>query len=248
VKRRVRGWTALVTGGSSGIGAAVAEVLVRQGCQVVLSGRDRERLDDVAQRVGARAYAHDLADPAAPAALAADAGDVDLLVANAGFGWAGPFAAMAPDDLDRLVRVDFLAVLQLVRAVLPGMLARRRGHIVLVSSIAGCMAVPGESAYSAVKAGLRGLGASLRAELAGEPVGISVVFPGVVDTPFFTHRGAPYDRERPRPIPAATVAGAILDAVQRDRAEVFAPRWLRFPARLRGAVPSLTDAIQRRVD
>ncbi|WP_199432389.1 SDR family NAD(P)-dependent oxidoreductase [Qaidamihabitans albus] len=240
------GTRAVVTGASSGIGAATAELLARRGCHVVLAGRDGAALTEVAGRTGGRACAADLAGPDAPARLLAEAGEVDLLVCNAGVGWAGRFEDMPLADIERLVQVNLLSVLRLVRAALPAMLARGRGHIVLVSSIAGSMGVAREAAYSASKAAVQVLAGSLRHELAGRGVGVSVVVPGVVDTAFFTRRGAPYDRRRPRPVPPERVAKALVRAAERGRAEVFVPSWLRLPARLRGLAPGPVDALQRR--
>ncbi|WP_106180526.1 SDR family NAD(P)-dependent oxidoreductase [Prauserella shujinwangii] len=239
------GTTAVVTGGSSGIGAATATELARRGAGVVVVGRDGRALGDVAVPLGGRVCVADLAEPEAADRVAGEAGDVDLLVCNAGVGWAGRFAEMPPEDIDRLVRVNLLSVLHLVRAVLPGMLRRGHGHVVLVSSIAGCMGVAEEAAYSASKAGLHVLAGSLRHEVAGRGVGVTVVFPGVVDTAFFDRRGAPYPRRRPRPVPAERVARALVAGVERRRAEVFVPGWLRLPARLRGLAPGPVDALQR---
>ncbi|TKG71130.1 SDR family NAD(P)-dependent oxidoreductase [Prauserella endophytica] len=240
------GTTAVVTGGSSGIGAATASVLARRGCDVLVTGRDPAALETVARRTGARACAADLAGSGAAARVLASAGDVDLLVCNAGVGWAGRLEDMPEADAETLVRVNLLAQILLVRAVLPGMVERGRGHLVFVSSIAGSMSVAGEAVYSATKAGLDAFAASVRGEVAGRGVGVSVVVPGVVDTPFFARRGTPYTRHSPRPVPPERVAAALVAAVERNRAEVFVPRWLRLPARLRGVAPALTDALQRR--
>lgn len=240
------GRTAVVTGGSSGIGAATADLLAHRGCRVVVVGRDATALTEVATRTGGQACVADLAEAGATATVLAEAGAVDLLVCNAGVGWAGRLEDMADTDIDRLVRVNLLAPAYLVRAALPGMLRRGRGHVVLVSSIAGSMGVAEEAVYSATKAGVNALAASVRHEVAGRGVGVSVVVPGVVDTPFFERRGVPYQRRSPRPVPAEAVARALVAAVERNRAEVFVPRWLRLPARLRGLAPVLTDALQRR--
>jgi uncharacterized protein len=242
--------TALVTGASSGIGAATAELLARRGARVLLTGRDEAALRRVADRTGGSSHAIDLGDDGSVEDLlgwASDvAGEVDLLVCNAGVGWAGPLVDMPPAELDRLVTVNVLAGLRLTRAVLPGMVRRRRGHVVLVSSIAGCLGVRDEAVYAATKAALRTFADSVRYEVAGSGVGVSVVVPGVVDTAFFDRRGTPYPRRRPRPRSPEEVALALVDAVQRGRAEVFVPGWLRLPARLHGAVPGLVRTLQRR--
>ncbi|HEX4701075.1 MAG TPA: SDR family NAD(P)-dependent oxidoreductase [Pseudonocardiaceae bacterium] len=240
------GARALVTGASSGIGAATARRLARLGAAVLLVGRDEQALGELATETGGRGLAMDLRRPSAPTEIADWAGDVDLLVCNAGVGWAGPLEKLPLSGIDELVTVNLTAHLSLARLLVPGMVARKRGHIVLVSSIAGCLGVADEAVYAATKAGLRTFADSLRLANAGTGVGVSVVVPGVVDTPFFTRRGAAYDRVRPKPVPADEVAAALVDAVRRNKAEVFVPAWLRFPARLHGALPGLVYQLQRR--
>ncbi len=240
------GTRVLVTGGSSGIGAATVEAFTARGCRVVAVGRDARALDDVARCTGATPHVADLTDPQAITTVVEEVGEIDVLVAAAGLGWAGHVTDMAADELDALVHVNVLAPMRLTRAVLPGMLRQGRGHLVFVSSIAGHMAVGHEAVYSATKAAVNVLAASVRHEVAAHGIGVSVVAPGVVNTPFFARRGVPYTRRFPRPVSASTVAAGIVRAVDRGRAEVFVPRWLRLPARLRGAAPGLTDALQRR--
>jgi len=121
----------------------------------------------------------------------------------------------------------------------PGMIARGRGHIVFVSSIAGATGVRGEAVYSAVKAGLGCFAESLAHELAGRGVRVSVIVLGVIDTPFFERRGRPYDRRRPTPLPANRVANALVSAIERNQYMVFVPRWMGFPAWLHGAAPGV---------
>jgi short-subunit dehydrogenase len=236
----------LVTGGSSGIGAATVAAFAARGCRVVAVGRDASALAAVARRTNATPYVADLTEPRAIPALVSEAGDVDVLVAAAGLGRAGCLTDLADDEIVELVDTNVLASLRLAHAVLPGMVRRGRGHLVFVSSIAGHMAVAREAVYSATKAAVNVFAASVRHEVAVHGIGVSVVVPGAVDTPFFARRGAPYTRRFPRPVPASVVADGIVRAVERGKAEVFVPRWLRFPARLRGVAPGLTDALQRR--
>lgn len=234
----ISGWSALVTGGSSGIGAAVAEALARAGCSVVIVGRDAGRLAALAGRTGARALVADLATPEGLSRAASAAGEVDLLVNAAGRGWCGPLCAMREPDIDALVALNLTAALRLTRAALPGMRQRGRGHLVFVSSIA-TVGVGGEAVYAATKAGLRAFADSVRHEVAAEGIGVTTLLPGAVRTPFFEHRGVPYTRRFPRQIDPAAVAQALVRAVQHNQAEVFTPRWLSVPARLHGALPGL---------
>ena len=243
---RLAGATALVTGASSGIGRATAARLAREGARLVVTGRDPAALAAVAADTGALAVPADLTAAGAAERVAAEAGAVDLLVANAGIGWAGEFTEMAPVDAARLVQLDLLAPMLLTRLLLPGMVARGRGHLALVGSIASRVAVPRETVYSAAKAGLAAFADGLRGELAGRGVGVTVICPGVVATPFFERRGSPYARVWPRAIPPDRVAAALVRAVRTGRAEVFVPAWLRLPARLHGGWPALYRTLAAR--
>lgn len=232
---------ALVTGASSGIGAATAATLARHGYQVVLHGRDERTLAEAARRVGGVPIAVDLAASDGVARLAEQAldvaGRIDVLVNNAGLGWAGAFTEMPTEAAMSLQTVNLTVPIALTAALLPGMRERGHGRLVYVTSIAGRLGVAGEAVYAAAKAGLDCFAESLRLELRGTGVTVGVVVPGVVDTPFFERRGVPYDRRRPRPIPAARVADAVLRCVTTGVAEVYAPRWLRLPVAVRGVLP-----------
>lgn len=240
---RIRDSVVLVTGASSGLGRAAAERLAGAGARLIAHGRDEAALADLAARTGAVPLAADLALPGeadrlAQAALAVH-GRLDVVVSNAGQGWAGQFADMPPGDLDRLIAVNLAAPVRLTRAVLPAMLAAGRGYLAFVGSIAGRTGVAGEALYAATKAGLDTFAESLRFELSGHGIGVGVFVPGVVDTPFFDRRGRAYQRRSPRPRPAPEVAAALVRMIETGRAEAYAPRWLRLPVAVRGAMPGV---------
>lgn len=237
----------LVTGASSGVGAAVARRLGAAGADLLVAGRDPEALAATAGASGGRAVAGDLRDLAALTRLAAEADDarVQVAVLNAGVGWAGPLAQMPLSALDEVLGTDLVAPVRLTRLLVPGLLARGGGHLVLTGSVAARTAVPGEAVYSAAKAGLAGFADALRRELA-PAVRVTLVTPGLVDTPFFARRGRPYPRAFPRPVPPERVAAAVLRGVERGLDEVFVPGWLRLPARLAGGAPGVYEVLARR--
>lgn len=248
---RLTGASVLITGASSGIGAATARAMAAAGARLLISGRDQRRLAAVAAETGGTALAADLTSAGevaglANAALRAAPAGLDVLVNNAGIGWEGAFSDMPAAALERLIAVNLTAPLHLTRLLAPAMADRGRGHVVFVSSIAGATGVPREAAYAATKAGLNYFADSLRYELGPRRVRVSVVLPGVIDTPFFDRRGVPYQRTHPVPIPPERVARAILTAIERNRAEVFVPAWMRLPAWIRGTAPGIFRSLAGR--
>src|SRR6516225_1049745 len=250
---RLDGAVTLVTGASSGIGAATAAALATAGASLLLSGRDEARLAEVAARTGGTALGGDLAVPGGAAALAEQAraaaaarGGIDVLVNNAGLGWAGSFGEIPAAKVTELATVNLAAPIELTRLLVPGMAERGRGGVAFVSSIAGVTGVRGEAVYAATKAGLAAFAESLAYEVRDRGVTVSVIVPGVIDTPFFSRRGTPYRRARPAPIPAGRVAAAIVSALEHDRPVVYVPGWLRFPAWLHGTAPAAFRALAAR--
>ncbi|MFN0154710.1 MAG: SDR family NAD(P)-dependent oxidoreductase [Gaiella sp.] len=243
---KLAGCTCLVTGASSGLGRAVAGELAARGLRPIVNGRDLRRTKAAALETGGRSLVADLADVDGLAEVCAAVRDVDLLVLNAGVGSATPFAEIAPGRISELVAVNLTAPMALAREALPGMLARGRGRIVLVGSIAGHVGVRGEAVYSATKGGLVTFAESLQQELRGSPVGVTLVSPGVVETPFFERRERPYERGRPRPVSGEKVAKAIVRAVERDMDRVIVPGWLALPVWLHGVAPNLYRAAASR--
>ena len=239
-----------MTGATSGIGRATAIALAQAGAHVIATGRDAEALAAVRDATGGTAVAADLADPADVERLAAAAlsgpAPVEILVNNAGIGWEGSFAAMPAEAIENLVAVNLLGAARLTRALLPAMLERGRGHIVMVASVAGHVGVRDEALYAATKAAMLTLSESLRYEVHDAGVRVTTVSPGLVDTDFFNRRGSPLRRRRPRPIPPERLARAIVHAIERERDEVVAPGWLRLPIWLHGAWPGLYRALAGR--
>ena len=241
----------LITGGSSGIGAATAEAFAARGYPVAVTGRDKAALDRVARVTGGVSIPGDLREPGCPRrvvdAAAAALGGLEIVVSNAGIGWAGTFTEMTEDEVDELLDVNLRAPAHVAHAALAH-LRPGTGHLVLVGSIAGLVGVAGEAWYSVTKAGVGMLADVLRTELRAEHIGLSLVVPGVVDTPYFDRRGVPYQRRLPRPIPAQVVADAIVDAVEQRRDTVVVPEWLGWPARLKGGFPALYRRLERWLD
>lgn len=239
----IDGSVCLVTGATSGIGRATALRLAGLGAKVVSIGRDVLGLDEVGRETSGLALRADLSDPADIDLAVQEAltafGRIDVLVNNAAQGWAGPFTEQDVEGADYLIRVNLIAPIRLTRALLPGMLQRQRGAVINVSSIAGHVGVKDESVYASTKAGLIGFAQSLRYELRGSGVHVTVVSPAVVETAFFERRGRPYTRRFPRPIAPERVADSVVRAIQNGRAQVYVPRWMALPVWLSGAWPGL---------
>ena len=244
------GLRALITGGSSGIGAATAGALAACGCQVAIAGRNVAALERVAAATNAVCLPGDLREPGCARrtidAAVASLGGLDILVSNAGIGWAGPFASMTEADIDSLLDVNLRAAAQLACAAIPH-LQRGHGRLVFVGSVAGLVGVPGEAWYSATKAGLGCLADALRAELVPAGVGVTLVSPGVVDTAYFERRNSPYQRRHPKLMSAEAAADAIVDAVWRGRDDVVVPPWLWLPARVKASFPRLYRLLAARL-
>ena len=181
------GRTAVVTGASSGIGAATAARLAEEGFDVVLGARRLDRLMALADSIGGRALQLDVTDPASVEAFAAALDRVDVLVNNAG----GAFdaAAVADADLDswqRTYDVNVLGTVRVTRALLPALRASGAGDVVFVSSTAGLISYEGGASYTAAKHGVHTLAETLRLELNGEPVRVVEIAPGMVRTEEFS--------------------------------------------------------------
>jgi short-subunit dehydrogenase len=216
----IAGRTALVTGATGGLGHAIARALHARGASLVLSGRRADVLEPLATETGGRTIAADLSQRADVERLLTEAGEVDVLIANAGIPADGPVLEYTPEQIDRAIDVNLRAPLHLARALADPMVERGQGHIVLVSSVAGKAASAHSAIYSATKFGLRGFASGLRQDLHGTGVGVSCVFPGMIrDAGMYADTGVK------GPFGGATktsrqVGKAVVRAVERDVGEV----------------------------
>ena len=239
------GATAVITGASRGIGAAVARAAAHQGATLGLIARDEADLQAVLESAGGRGAiaVADVADPEALTValgrLEARIGPPDVLVANAGIGQYGAFADISAEEVERVIRVNVLGMAHAIRLVVPGMIERRRGHIVTLGSIAGRLGSPFEAVYSASKFAGVGLTEALVVELEPYGIGVSMVNPGPVATHFGEARGHPYDRDRPKPVSADDVAKAVMAAVEGDKHEQYVPSAFRGAVVTRHLLPPL---------
>jgi NADP-dependent 3-hydroxy acid dehydrogenase YdfG len=177
--------TAVITGASSGIGAATARALAGEGFEVVLGARRLERLQALADELGGRALGLDVADPDSVAAFAATLNSCDVLVNNAGGALGlGPVAEADEEQWRQMYETNVLGTMRLTRALLPALIASGNGHIVGVTSIAAFEVYRGGAGYTAAKHAQRALMKTLRLELLGQPVGVTEILPGMVETEF----------------------------------------------------------------
>src|SRR5579872_3431423 len=210
----------LLTGASGGIGQAIARAVARQGAHVILSSRRTEVLEPLAAEIGGRVLACDLSQRDQVDRLASEAGDVDILIANAALPASGVLTELTPEQIDRMLEVNLHAPIALARALAPAMVSRGRGHMVFISSLSGKTASPASSIYSATKFGLRGFALGLREDMRPKGVGVSAILPG-----FIREAGMFADSRATLPPGVGTrspdeVARAVISAIDRNRSEV----------------------------
>jgi short-subunit dehydrogenase len=246
----LNGSTALVTGATGGLGDAIARALHGQGATVLVSGRRAELLDELVRDLGdrARALPGDLSSADDVRRLADEAGTVDVLVANAGLPGTGRLEEYTSEQIDRVLDVNLRSAIHLTHALLPGMLERRRGHLVYISSMAGKVASPAASLYNATKFGLRGFSLALHEDLRDTGIGCTTVFPGfIADAGMFadSQLDAPTGSGVRRP---SDVADGVLKAIRKNPYEVDVSGAVpRIAAWLSGGAPAVVAAAQRAV-
>jgi NADP-dependent 3-hydroxy acid dehydrogenase YdfG len=248
----------LITGASAGIGRATAVRLARSGANVSICARRGDRLNDVAaeiRTVGGRVLpvVADVTDPEAMQSFVEQAtaqfGQLDVAICNAGFGIYGTIETVAPAQMQQLLDVNYLGTYHVARAVVPLFRTSKRGHLIVVSSIVGKRGIPYMGAYAATKFAQVGLAESLRAELQGTGVHVSVIYPISTETEFFevmTDRSGFATRAAGPRQTADDVAKAIAGTIRRPAPEVYPYRRARGLAVLNALVPGVTDRIVKR--
>jgi short-subunit dehydrogenase len=238
----------LITGATGGIGQAIARAFAQRGARLVLTGRRAEVLEPLASEVGGRALACDLSDRDQVLRLLEETSDpaFDVVVANAAHPGTGLLDELTQEQIDRILDVNLRAPIVIAKTLSPGMIERRRGHFVFMSSLSGKVANPASSMYSATKFGLRGFSLGLREDLRPHGVGVSVVLPG-----FIRDAGMFADANISLPPGVGTrtpedVAAAVIRSIERDRAEVeVAPAPLRLGASFASVAPQTAARVSR---
>ena len=243
---QISGSTVLITGATGGLGQAIARRLSALGASLILTGRRATVLQSVAQELDARAVAADLSVPQDVGRVAAESGELDILIANAGLPASGPLDSFSVEEIDRALDVNLRAPIVLARELAPGMVERGRGHLLFMSSLAGKAATPRTALYNATKFGLRGFALGLRQDLGPRGVGVSIVEPS-----FVGEAGMFADSKAKLPpgvrlVSPDAVADGVVKAIRRDRAEVVvAPIEMRAGAALSASLPDFAATVQR---
>jgi short-subunit dehydrogenase len=234
----LRGRRVLITGASRGIGESLARAFAGEGATVALVARTKDAIRSLADELGGSAHPADLSDPTLVATLIGqvedEAGPIDVLVNNAGVGVPTAFTDAPDDDLRQVTQVNYLSPAELCRQAIPRMLEHGGGHIVNVSSLAGCGVLPGLVSYCASKAALSHFTAGLRADLRGLPIRTTLVELGPIPTEMLAHT---HDYEPTAAafrrlyrvhftvdVPREKVADEVVEAVQKGRRHVRIPK------------------------
>lgn len=245
------GTRVLVTGASRGIGTVVAGAFAKRGCTVGLVARSEERLREVAESLpgeGHEVIAADVSDRESITAAVERFGAPDVVVANAGRADYQPFREMELDMVEQMTQLNWLGTAYTVKAALPGMLERRRGHFVIVASGAALRSFPGGAVYGATKAAQHAFGEALWHELDGTGVSLTLVYPGEVKSSI--HEGKedlPEWRRHSEEAEPEPLAEQIVEAVQADQRAVYYPKPIRAIRLFHGISPRLGDRVLRRM-
>lgn len=250
--------TALVTGASSGIGAATARALASRGARVLLVARREGELQDVAASIGgdaATVHPTDLSDASAVGELAERIGESegtpDIIVNNAGAGEWKFVEETSPEEAVQMMAVPYFAAFFVTRAFLPGMLRRDTGHILNVSSVGSRFVWPGATGYLAARWAVRGFTEALRADLTETGIGVTLFEASVVESPYWEHN--PGSRERVpdmgKLVPTLTpedAAEAIVRGIERERKSVIVPFMMKLTCWLHSLMPGVVQWLMTR--
>ena len=229
----VRGKTVLVTGASSGIGAALAEGFAQQGATVGICARREQRLNEVLERVrhhspDSRMWCVDLADLPGIEAFArtadAELGGIDVLVNNAGIPKRRKVQALTPEIVEKVMTINYFSPIRLTLALLPRLI-ERKGRIVNISSVAARLGPPGEAAYTASKAAITGWSESMLIDLADTGMKVHVVNPGVIDTELFTLPDNDDLVAEVEALPVEAIVAPVLEQLDSGTFEIYVPEW-----------------------
>lgn len=243
----IAGRHVLLTGATGGLGQAIAEALAARGARLVLSGRREEVLEPLAARLDGRAIEADLSARSDLDRLVEEAGQVDVLVANAALPGSGQLSGYEPEQIDRVLEVNLRAPIVLARRLMGPMVERGEGSLVFMSSLAGKAPTPGQSLYVATKFALRGFALALRGDLLGTGVGVTVITPGFIrDAGMFHESGAKLPPGLGTRAPA-DVARAVVRAITDSPPEIdVAPPTLRALSALSGLMPRTAERVVQR--
>ena len=254
----IKGKIVLITGASSGFGMDAARLFAEEGCSVVLAARRIDRLQEQAAQIQARggeafAVPVDVANREEIAIMVETVidlyGRIDILFNNAGFGRIAWHENMAPErDIETQIRVNLLGLIEITHAVLPGMLERRSGHIINMSSVAGWIAPPTYTVYSASKYGVRGFTDALRREVQPFGVDVSGIYPGPAKTEFGQHTGDHPMRKSAlrryfRSMTSEEVAERVVELAKKPRRAVIMPWYYKVAIWADWHMPWLVDWI-----
>src|SRR5580765_7032119 len=238
---------AVITGGSSGIGAALARDLTRAGWRCVLVARGEERLRELAEEIGAEAEVCDVGDRAAVDALAGRVTErhprIKLLVNNAGIPGRADFVSGDPDRIENVMRINYLGGVWCLRAFLPALEAAAPSDVVNVISVAGTVVMPPSGPYGASKHAQLAFSRATAAQLRSRGVRVHSVLPGFAETEGFPQKGVIPKQLEWTIIGPDRIARSILAAVRHDRRESFVPWWYRPVAILQAVLPSVVGRV-----
>jgi len=248
----------IITGASSGFGEDAARLFAKEGCKVVLAARRLDRLQTLVEKIQneggeAMAIPVDVTDRKEIKVMVESAidlyGQIDILFNNAGFGRLDWLENLDPErDIETQVDVNLLGVIQVTRAVLPHMLERKSGHIINMSSVAGLIAAPLYSIYSATKFGVRGFTDALRRDVAPFGIHVSGIYPGPAATEFGQHTGTNSAKQglskfKGMSMTSEYVARRVVQVAKSPRRKLVIPWWYNFVIGLDTFTPGLVDWI-----